>query len=135
MGPATPGKSPSVPALMLELRKLMWGQVGPFRNQTGLRAALARIQTMRTDELQRTPKPPDGPFAHELADWHELRNALDVARAVTVAALNRTESRGAHQRDDHPQLDEAWCMNQVLHLQGDELVSEFVSGDPAVRIG
>jgi succinate dehydrogenase / fumarate reductase flavoprotein subunit len=117
----------------LELRKLMWHQVGPFRNQAGLQAALARVEVMRADELQRTPIPPDGAFAHELADWHELRNALDVARAVTVAALNRTESRGAHQREDHPQLDDAWCMNQILHLQGDELVSEFVSGDPAMR--
>ena len=134
MGPASSSESPSVPALMLELRKLMWEQVGPFRNQVGLRAALARIEAMRADELQRTPIPADGPFAHELADWHELRNALDVARAVTVAALNRTESRGAHQRDDHPQLDEARCMNQILRLQGDELISEFVSGDPAVRL-
>jgi succinate dehydrogenase/fumarate reductase flavoprotein subunit len=132
-GSETPGSSPSVPALMLELRKLMWNQVGPFRNQAELQAALARIEAMRAGELQQTPIPLDGPFAHELADWHELRNALDVARAVTVAALNRKESRGAHQRDDYPELDDEWCMNQILHLQGDELISEFISGDPAQR--
>ena len=61
------------------------------------------------------------------------RDALDVARAVTTAALRRPESRGAHQRDDHPGLRDAFADNQTLHLEGDEIVSTFGVGDLGAR--
>ena len=104
---ATGGRAPtggaSAVALMRELRGLMWKDVGPFRNRAGLATALDRIRAMRTDELPRIPVSRDTAFAIELTDWHELRAALLVAEAVTVAALAREESRGAHQRDDFPE--------------------------------
>jgi succinate dehydrogenase/fumarate reductase flavoprotein subunit len=47
---------------------------------------------------------------------------LLVARSVAVPALARTESRGAHQREDYPGLDDGWCVNQIVALsRGDEL--------------
>jgi len=61
------------------------------------------------------------PFNQQLADWLGLRNMLAVARTIATAAQTRTESRGAHQREDYPGLDEAWGYNQVLRLSGDEL--------------
>jgi len=134
LGPSSPhAGGTSTAALFGELRRLMWQQVGPFRNQRGLSEGLERIETMRRDDLERVPVPPPGPYAHEVAEWHELRAALDVARAVAVAALNRPESRGAHQRDDHRELDVALAMNQVLRLDGDGITSRFTTGDPACR--
>ncbi|PXY25007.1 fumarate reductase/succinate dehydrogenase flavoprotein subunit [Prauserella coralliicola] len=43
--------------------------------------------------------------------WHlalDLRNMLVVSECVAQAALRRTESRGGHTRDDHPQMDAQW---------------------------
>jgi len=40
---------------------------------------------------------------------------------VTQAALQRTESRGAHQREDFPALSAEWEANQVAYLSGDAL--------------
>jgi succinate dehydrogenase/fumarate reductase flavoprotein subunit len=45
---------------------------------------------------------------------------LLVAQSVAQAALARTESRGAHQREDYPGLEENWCVNHIISLsQGD----------------
>ena len=116
----------SAVALMHELRRLMWRQVGPFRNRAGLSAALDRIRTMRTDDLRRVPAPRAAAFAIERTDWHELRSALLVAEAVTVAALAREESRGAHQRDDFPETSERFRSNQLLLERSGTLTSHFV---------
>ena len=54
-------------------------------------------------------------------DWFDLRNMLTVARAVTQAAQSRTESRGAHQREDFPEMLPQWRVNQVIRLQDRDL--------------
>ena len=56
-----------------------------------------------------------------LIDWLDLRNMLLVAQSVALPALARTESRGAHQREDFPGLDEGWSINQVITLSGGKL--------------
>ena len=50
-------------------------------------------------------------------DWLDLRNMLLVARTVAAAALRRTESRGAHQREDFPGMVAEWGCNQVVRLR------------------
>ena len=43
--------------------------------------------------------------------WHlalDLRNMLLVSECVARAALERTESRGGHTREDHPAMDHEW---------------------------
>ena len=125
-GPRGTGNSPSAVALMQELRRLMWRQVGPFRNRAGLTAALERIRAMRDADLGEVPISNDSAFAIERTDWHELRSALLVAEAVTIAALAREESRGAHQRDDFPETSEACRSNQEIAERRGALESRFV---------
>ena len=122
----TRSRGPSAVALMQELRRLMWSQVGPFRNRAGLENALARIRAMRADDLRQVPVPRDTAFAIELTDWHELRSALLVAEAVTTAALAREESRGAHQRDDVPETSEQFRANQVIIERSGVLETRFI---------
>ena len=117
---------PSAIALMQELRRLMWRQVGPFRHRAGLTAALERIRAMQADDLRRVPVSGDCAFAIELVDRHELRSALLVAEAVTIAALAREESRGAHQRDDFPETSDGFRSNQEILERGGALASRFV---------
>ena len=122
----TKGTGSSAVALVQELRRLMWKQVGPFRDRGGLASALERIRAMRDDDLPRVPVPRDTAFAIELADRQELRSALLVAEAVAVAALAREESRGAHQRDDFPDTSTRFRSNQEILERSGALVSRFV---------
>jgi succinate dehydrogenase / fumarate reductase flavoprotein subunit len=54
---------------------------------------------------------------------------LLVAQSVALPALARTESRGAHQREDHPGLDDGWRVNQSLALSGRRI--ELSRGAPS----
>ena len=38
----------------------------------------------------------------------DLRSLLTISEAITIAAIQRTESRGAHTRDDFPKTDPEW---------------------------
>jgi succinate dehydrogenase / fumarate reductase, flavoprotein subunit len=109
------GKSTSFnPAERIEaLQATMQDDVGPFRTEAGLARALDTIGAMRRELAE--CKPAAGtPFDTALADWLDLDTMTRVAEQVAGAARARTESRGAHQREDFPAMDEAWQRNQVL---------------------
>ncbi|MBM3486016.1 MAG: FAD-binding protein [Alphaproteobacteria bacterium] len=106
--------------MLAELQTVMWDQVGLLRTGAKLEAGLARIRAMRA-ELDRLPFPAETPFNLALLDWHDLRASLLVAESVAVAAIARTESRGAHQREDHEEMDPAQTYNQTVELAGGAL--------------
>jgi succinate dehydrogenase / fumarate reductase flavoprotein subunit len=119
--------APNPAALVRDLKALMADQVGPFRTEAKLRSALGTIARLIT-EIGETPFSSAAAFDSVLVDWLDLRNMLLVAQSVTVPALARTESRGAHQREDHPGLDEAWCVNQIVALSpGDGLALRSIA--------
>ena len=88
----------AVPTLP-ELQKLMWEKVGLTREANGLGDALLTLnswevllgETVMTERAQL-----------------ELKNLVTLARLMVIAALTRTESRGAHYRRDYPTLDPTW---------------------------
>ncbi len=110
-------ETPNLAVAVTDLQALMADKVGPFRTQDQLAEAIVEIDRM-AGELGVAPPSSGQSFDPLLIDWLDLRNMLLVAKAVAVPALARTESRGAHQRDDHPGLDEAWTLNQTVTLSG-----------------
>ncbi|MFM8556944.1 MAG: FAD-binding protein [Betaproteobacteria bacterium] len=99
-------------ALIAELQQVMTRLVGPFRDANNLQEALSRIRAMRVKIGSRPPGTAAG-FDTVLLDWLDLRGMLETAEVVTLSALERSESRGAHQRLDFPGLDPAWGINLV----------------------
>jgi succinate dehydrogenase / fumarate reductase flavoprotein subunit len=112
--------TPNLAVAVTDLQALMADKVGPFRTEEKLAEAIVEIDRM-AGELGAAPPSSGQSFDPELIDWLDLRNMLQVAKAVAVPALARTESRGAHQRDDHPGLDEAWTLNQIISLSSGDI--------------
>ena len=69
-----------------------------------------------TSALGERPLANGSAFDLRRLEWFDLRNMLLVARTVAMAALSRTESRGAHQREDFPGMLPQWRVNQVVRL-------------------
>jgi succinate dehydrogenase / fumarate reductase flavoprotein subunit len=118
LGSCTPRKDINTAAMIAQLQAVMSDDVGPFRTDVKLKRALAAIEDM-TSTVGDRPIGNGGPFDLVLQDWFDLRNMLAVACAVTVAALARKESRGAHQREDFPGMLPQWRLNQQARLRAD----------------
>ena len=105
------------PAAMIErLQATMQDDVGPFRTRAGLERALGQLRALRA--ALPSLKPAAGKaYDTALADWLDLDTMTRVGECVAAAALARTESRGAHQRDDFPGMDPQWARNQAIALE------------------
>jgi succinate dehydrogenase/fumarate reductase flavoprotein subunit len=113
--------APNPAATIAALQALMSDHVGPFRIADKLRIAIDRLAELTRDLGDRPLISSSGGFDPVLVDWFDLRNMLLVAQAVALPALARTESRGAHQREDHPGLDDGWQLNQIVTMTDDVL--------------
>jgi succinate dehydrogenase / fumarate reductase flavoprotein subunit len=102
------------------LQAVMSDFVGPFRTQPGLLHALTEFATLR-DRLGDAPPGQPGPYAMARLDWFDLRTMLLVAETITRSALAREESRGAHQREDFPGMEESWTTHQTVALHDGEI--------------
>ncbi|MGH6737788.1 MAG: hypothetical protein ACREDY_01935, partial [Bradyrhizobium sp.] len=111
-----PKDFPNTAEMIQRLQAAMSDDVGPLRNQEGLTRALSSIDAL-TVGLGERPFGPGGRFDMVRLDWFDLRNMLLVARTVALAALARTESRGAHQREDHPGMLPQWRVNQGVRMK------------------
>jgi succinate dehydrogenase / fumarate reductase flavoprotein subunit len=114
----------------------MADDVGPFRTGAKLRRALAGIAALaaelgdRPSSHSSSANGGNGSVAFDLErlDWFDLRNMLTVARSVAQSALNRSESRGAHQREDFPAMLAQWQVHQHVRLVDGALK---ITGAPA----
>jgi succinate dehydrogenase / fumarate reductase, flavoprotein subunit len=113
-------------AMVAHLQAVMADHVGPFRTGAKLGTALSEISAL-TAELGQHPSGHAAAFDLERLEWFDLRNMLSVAHAVTATALARSESRGAHQREDFQTMLPQWQVHQRVQLRAGEMK---ISGAP-----
>jgi succinate dehydrogenase / fumarate reductase flavoprotein subunit len=112
--------SQNAAAMVAHLQAVMADHVGPFRTGAKLSTALDEISGL-TAELGEHPSGDAAAFDLQRLEWFDLRNMLSVAHAVTANALKRTESRGAHQREDFPKMLPQWQVHQRVRLRNGAL--------------
>ncbi|MFF4832037.1 fumarate reductase/succinate dehydrogenase flavoprotein subunit [Streptomyces sp. NPDC001315] len=102
------GHPPENPyTLHQELQQTMNDLVGIIRREAEMEQALEKLADLRLRARRA------GVEGHRQFNpgWHlalDLRNMLLVSECVARAALERTESRGGHTREDHPTMDRRW---------------------------
>jgi succinate dehydrogenase / fumarate reductase flavoprotein subunit len=107
-------------ALRREMQQVMSADVGVFRTAEGMAQAVetirelkARYAGVRVDDTGRI-------FNTDLLEAWELGCLLDVAEVTAVSAAARTESRGAHAREDFPKRNDVeWMKHTLAHLEAD----------------
>jgi L-aspartate oxidase len=87
------------------LRELTWQAAGICREAEEMSSALAKIQEWRSQLVHLT-------IGKRL--WSETSNLADFAYLLVRSALFRTESRGAHFRNDYPNADREWLCHTAI---------------------
>ena len=106
-------------AVQYALQDMMQDLVGIVRQEKEMLQALDRIQQLKA----RAGQVGVGGNREYNPGWHtaiDLNNLLTVSEMVTLAALERKESRGAHFRDDHPNKDDNFGAFNIVIRKGSD---------------
>ena len=101
-------------AILRPLQRACWEKMLAVRNATGLAEVLGEIERIKAESLPRLAVE----NAADLTKAIELENLLLVGEMVGKAALQRTESRGGHYREDFPDRDDANWSRVIRFRQG-----------------
>ena len=109
----------SMSGLRKEMMDTMEKNAGLYREENGLREAVAKIAELRQRYQKVMLHDKSNVFNTDLFQVLELGSMLDCAEALTVSALARKESRGAHQRLDYVQRDDQnFLRHSMAYYQG-----------------
>jgi len=109
------------------MQRAMMDDVGVFREEAGMQRALDAIRECKErfatdltiDDRGKT-------FNTDLLEAWELGCLLDLAEVTTVAALARTESRGAHSREDYQNRDDQnWLKHSLARQEDGEIKLDY----------
>jgi succinate dehydrogenase / fumarate reductase flavoprotein subunit len=98
----------------------MMKHVGVFRIEEGMHQAVEKIRELQR-EFQNVGVDDQGQhFNTDILEALQTENLLDLAEVIALGALARTESRGAHARDDFKKRDdENWLQHTLAFRQPD----------------
>jgi fumarate reductase flavoprotein subunit len=109
----------SMSGLRKEMMDTMEKNVGIYRTEAGLQEAVSKISELRQRYRKVVLNDKSNVFNTDLFQVLELGCMLDCAEALTVGALARKESRGAHQRLDFVERDDqAYLRHSMVYYQG-----------------
>jgi succinate dehydrogenase / fumarate reductase, flavoprotein subunit len=114
-----------------EIQRTMQAHCGVFRFPDLLAEGVAKIQAVAERAKRTQIKDKSRVFNTARIEALELENLIEVARASMISAAAREESRGAHDREDHPKRDDVnWLKHTLWHREGDRLTYKPVHLKP-----
>jgi succinate dehydrogenase / fumarate reductase flavoprotein subunit len=102
-----------------EMQDTMQDNVGIFREGAGMEEALRKVRELKERYADVVVMDKGRRFNLDLMEAWELGNLLDLAEVTALSAVNRTESRGAHMREDYETRDDANWLKHTLVTRGE----------------
>jgi len=120
-----------VSAVKKELQEVMQNYFGVFRRGDYMEKGVSALEDIREkiDNLHLQDK--SAAFNTNRVEAIELKNLFEVAEATAISSLQRTESRGAHAREDFPDRDdENWLCHSLYDPTSKTLGKRHVNFEP-----
>ncbi|PSM51291.1 fumarate reductase, flavoprotein subunit [Campylobacter blaseri] len=97
-----------------KMKDIMWEHVAIFRDGKGLETAVKELEQLYKDSLEIEIKNKEKYGNAELEDAYRTPKMIKLALCVAYGALLRTESRGAHYREDYTKRDDKNWLKRTL---------------------
>lgn len=108
------------------LQEEMMDKCSVFREEKGLKELNEHLKTLKERYQQISITDKSEKYNTELIEAIELGNMLDYSQVIAAGALNRTESRGAHFREDYPERDDAnWLKHTLAYKDGENVRFDY----------
>jgi succinate dehydrogenase / fumarate reductase flavoprotein subunit len=116
-----------------EMQRVMQEDFGVFRTGEVMASGLKRLQALRERLAHAKVEDTSKVFNTELVSALELDNLMATAYVTALSAIERTESRGAHSREDFPDRDDAHWIKHIIitcSKEGEKIDSRPVNASP-----
>jgi succinate dehydrogenase / fumarate reductase flavoprotein subunit len=105
--------------IRIEMQNIMMDNVSVFRHRDALVKVMDKLSRLKERCRYIRIQDKGHCFNRDLLDAMEVGYMLDLAEAITLGALNREESRGAHFREDFPDRnDKSWLVHSLFRYAG-----------------
>jgi succinate dehydrogenase / fumarate reductase flavoprotein subunit len=119
------------PELRAEMQKIMQDCFGIFRNGEDMARGIKALEALRPRIENVGLTDTSNAFNTARIEALELQNLFETAEATAYTAIARTESRGAHSREDYPDRDdEKWLLHSMYWSEGNKVGTRDVNMKP-----
>ncbi len=117
--------------LQRALRNIMWENGGVVKNEEKLKEGLKKIEDLK-EASKNLDVRPDSEGYQDLMLAFDLEASIISSEATLLSALNRRESRGAHQREDFPEIVKDENVNIRIELDKDQSINLYKESIPSL---
>ena len=118
--------------LQRDLRNIMWEYGGVVKSEVKLKKGLDEINSLKNASKDLDVRP-DSEGYQDLMLAFDLEASIISSEATLLSALNREESRGAHQREDFKDLEKDQALNIRIELEEDSKIKLSKDKTPLLR--